>query len=69
MEDDGVLDPMDEIHMFVLHFVFISRVQQALGAFHNGTPILLALKKILTLSNYLSQVVFTILHFSTDISI
>ena len=33
MEDEGVLDLVDEIHIFALHFVFIPRVQQALDEF------------------------------------
>lgn len=51
MEDEGLLDPMDELDLFCLHFVFMPRINQQLELFkaaycrhklrteHNRTPI------------------------------
>ena len=33
MEDEGILDPMNEIHLFSLHYVYVPRVQRALDEF------------------------------------
>ena len=50
MEDEGLLDPMDEVDLFCLHFVFLPRINQQLQLFigaycrhklrseHNHTP-------------------------------
>ena len=51
MEDEGLLDPVDEVDLFSLHFVFIPRINQQLGSFksaysrhrlrteHNSSPL------------------------------
>ena len=35
MEDMGLLDPLNEVHLFSLHFVFIPRINRALQHFTN----------------------------------
>ncbi len=42
MEDHGLLDPTDEIHLFALHYVFLPRINQNLEIFresHNKAPL------------------------------
>lgn len=51
LEDEGLLDPIDEIDLFCLHFIFLPRINQQLEAFkeaycrhklrteHNSTPL------------------------------
>ena len=42
MENSGVLDPKNDIHLFVLHFVFVPRINKNLKLFwegHNRGPI------------------------------
>lgn len=51
MEDEGLLDPVDEVDLFALHFVFLPRINQQLESFraaycrhklrteHNRTPL------------------------------
>ena len=42
MEDDGLLDPSNELHIFALHYVFIPRINRNLDAFvagHSRTPL------------------------------
>jgi len=50
MEQDGILDPLNEIHLFAIHFVFLPRINRSLQKFmdawnyhslrteHNHTP-------------------------------
>lgn len=59
MEEDGLLDPVDEIDLFSLHFVFVPRINQQLKSFqaaysrhklrteHNCTPLQLWTRGIL----------------------
>lgn len=35
MENEGILDSTDELHMFCLHFIYMPRVQRATAEFHN----------------------------------
>ena len=63
MEELGVLDQTDELHLFVLHFVFISRInnllsrwtesynRHPLGTEHNSTPRQLWIESMLQLQN------------------
>jgi hypothetical protein len=56
MEDEGLLDPSNPLHLFCLHYVFLPRINQSLHAFvnaysqhkirteHNQTPIQLWIK-------------------------
>ena len=42
MEEHGLLDPTDEIHLFALHYVFLPRINQNLEIFresHNKAPL------------------------------
>ena len=36
MEDSGILDPSNEIHIFALHYVFLPRLNSQLTQFANG---------------------------------
>ena len=36
MEDQGILDPNSETHLWCLHFVFVERINQSLTLFKNG---------------------------------
>ena len=36
MEEHGYLDPLNELHLFALHFVFIPRIRRSLTIFKNG---------------------------------
>lgn len=59
MEDEGILDPIDEVDLFVLHLVFIPRINRQLESFkaaycrhklrteHNRTPLQLWTRGIL----------------------
>ena len=48
MEDQGILDIDDEVHLFCLHYVYIRRMNSALRLFRMlGTTILFHLKGIL----------------------
>lgn len=59
LEDEGLLDPVDEVDLFVLHFVFIPRINQQLHSFkaaycrhklrteHNHSPLQLWTRGIL----------------------
>ena len=59
MEDEGLLDPVDEVDLFALHFVFIPRINRQLESFkaaycrhrlrteHNRTPLQLWTRGIL----------------------
>ena len=33
LEDDGLLDPLDEIHLYALHYIFIPRINTCLAEF------------------------------------
>ena len=33
MEEEGLLDPTNEIHLFSLHYVFIARINESLSEF------------------------------------
>lgn len=58
MEDEGLLDPVDEVDLFALHFVFLPRINRQLGSFkeaycrhklrteHHRTPLQLWLRGI-----------------------
>lgn len=35
MEDEGILDSVDELHLFCLHYVYIPRVQRSVGEFRD----------------------------------
>lgn len=60
MENEGLLDPVDEVDLFALHFVFLPRINQQLRSFkeaycrhklrteHNCTPLQLWTRGILT---------------------
>lgn len=64
MEDEGLLDPVDEVDLFALHFVFIPRINQQLEAFkaaycrhrlrteHNRTPLQLWTRGIMTTEDF-----------------
>ena len=42
MEDHGLLDPTDEIHLFALHYVFLPKINKNLEIFresHNKAPL------------------------------
>lgn len=59
LEDEGLLDPLDEVDLFSLHFVFIPRINQQLDSFsaaycrhklrteHNQTPLQLWIRGLL----------------------
>ena len=36
MESTGLLDPLDSVHLYALHFVFLPRINKALGDFIKG---------------------------------
>ena len=36
LEQHGLLDPLNELHIFALHYIFIPRINRALEAFQNG---------------------------------
>ena len=36
MEDEGLLDPNNEIHMFCLHYIYLPRINSALNLFLNA---------------------------------
>ena len=36
LEQNGLLDPLNELHLFALHYVFIPRINYALQAFQSG---------------------------------
>lgn len=60
MEDEGLLDPIDEVDLFALHFVFLPRINEQLDSFreaycrhklrteHNHTPLQLWTRGLLT---------------------
>lgn len=35
LEDNGLLDPSNEIHLYALHYVFLSRINQSLQLFRS----------------------------------
>ncbi len=36
LEDDGLLDLSNNIHLYSCHYVFLSRLQASLDTFHDG---------------------------------
>lgn len=36
MENSGLLDPLDSVHLYALHYVFLPRIKRAIGEFVNG---------------------------------
>ena len=36
MEQHGILDPLNELHIFALHYVFLPRINNSLKVFQNG---------------------------------
>ena len=36
LEQHDLLDPLNELHLFGLHYIYIPRINQALGAFQEG---------------------------------
>ena len=36
LEQQGLLDPLNEIHLFALHYIFIPRINEALKLFRDG---------------------------------
>lgn len=36
LEHCGLLDPVNESHIFALHYIFLSRIKSSLDAFRNG---------------------------------
>ena len=36
MEDNGILDPNNELHLFALHFTYMPRIQNSLDHFRNA---------------------------------
>ena len=36
LEDRGVLDPDNELHILALHFIFVPRIRRSLEAFRNA---------------------------------
>jgi hypothetical protein len=59
LEDEGILDPVDEVDLFALHYVFLPRINQQLESFkaaycrhrlrteHNRTPLQLWTRGVL----------------------
>ena len=36
MEEDGLLDPANEVHIYCLQYVFIPRINESLSEFRNA---------------------------------
>ena len=36
MEQRGLLNPVNEVHLFALHFIYLSKINKSLEAFKNG---------------------------------
>ena len=42
LEDEGLLDPMDNVHLFALHYVYLGRINKCLSEFsmqYNNHPL------------------------------
>lgn len=33
MEEDGILDPLNELHLFCLHYIYLPRINKSLEEF------------------------------------
>lgn len=68
MEDAGLLDPSNEVHLYALHYVFLPRLNQHIAEFvdahtrapisteHNKSPLQLWISGLLNVWNSTSQI-------------
>ena len=39
MEDNGILDPSDVVHLYALHYIYLERINSSLASFTDGHPL------------------------------